>query len=381
MVTPLPEQLGSPIFALTVSPDHPEVVLAGTPTGSIYRSNDAGSSWKLVLALPGRPILTLGFDPFDSTHVLAGTQAGLWRSTDSGKTWARQLGIGEFAARALGFAKSMDVAGTDGGIFVNRTGRTWVRAGLADVHVGALAVAAVNAPARVVAGGDAAVQDGLPLYQSRDDGDTWRPLRNPAAASNVVATLAAGAVLPRGDARPVLMGTNSGAFLSTDNAQTWSALGVPATDITSAAFVADRSDRFYLASDGGGSGRGGLWYSGDSGGTFHDLKPPLPEVTALAVSTETKPTLYIATFRPIDHMVMLWSYHDAGGAPQGPPGGVPAPLHAKASAAPAAVAQAAAGPLDLTATEIPYALLGIAAMFTLVMALFAYLLRGRPRRF
>jgi len=114
--------------------------------------------------------------------------------------------------------------------------------------------------------------------------------------------------------------------------------GLPAIDFTSAAYVAGRADRFYVASDGGGTQSGGVWSTADSGQSFRSLASPIGSVTALALSAEDAPTVYTATFRPIDHLVMLWAFHDTGGTPTAPVGGVPAApsLTVATAAAPAA---------------------------------------------
>src|SRR5437588_5997510 len=133
----------------------------------------------------------------------------------------------------------------------------------------------------------------------------------------MVSALAAGPVDGSGN-RPLLMGTNIGLFSSRDSGADWQAVtgsgGLPATDFTEAAFVSDDPLRFYVASDGGASPQGGLWSTADGGTQFTSLAPPVDSVTALAVSNEKQPVIYVATFRPVDHAVMLWAYRDSGGA-------------------------------------------------------------------
>ena len=79
--------------------------------------------------------------------------------------------------------------------------------------------------------------------------------------------------------------------------------------------MSDHFDRFYAGSDGGGSLLGGLWYTHDAGQHFSALVPPVPSVTALAVSNDEAPYIYIAAWRPSDHAPSLWAYHDTGGQP------------------------------------------------------------------
>ena len=90
------------VLALDLSPDfsHDETVFAGTETG-IYVSKSGGRSWRpLPFPDEAAPVLSLAVSPtFGQDGVLwAGTEsAGLWASTDRGKTWRRS---GEEALQA-----------------------------------------------------------------------------------------------------------------------------------------------------------------------------------------------------------------------------------------------------------------------------------------
>jgi hypothetical protein len=182
------------------------------------------------------------------------------------------------------------------------------------------------------------------------------------------------------------MGTNTGLFVSIDSGSTWNGPlsgggTLPAADFNQLAFVRDRFDRFYVASDGGGSDRGGLWYTSDGGFHFTSLQPPVPEVTALAVSNEDQPTLYVASFRAGDHAIFLWSYHDTGGAPRPPVGGVPAVVSAAQSTTAASPAASSDGLLVvLRGPEAPYLALGIGALLVLLFTFVTYVRRGGRRR-
>jgi hypothetical protein len=155
--------------------------------------------------------------------------------------------------------------------------------------------------------------------------------------------------------------------------------GLPAIDFTAAAYVANHADRFYVASDGGGTQSGGVWSSADSGQTFRSLGSPIGSVTALAISSEETPTLYTATFRPIDHLVMLWAFHDTGGTPSVPDSAVPpaaGPVAAAGTAPPPGAGSYTLARL-LTSPEAPYIGLGVVAVFVLLAALVLQVRRGR----
>ncbi len=376
---PLPHQGRSAIFALAVDPSNSQVLVAGNSEGSLLRSPNAGTSWTVVHGGKAE-LTTITFDPYVGGLVLAGTRgAGAFVSRDGGATWTPATGLEGRTVRVFAFALSLVAAGTDHGVYLSADGSTWSPSGLADQSVNALAVEAIHAPVRLVAGGDAQGSGGiLPLFQSVDAGATWTQL-SPPISGTIAVRLAAGPLPPTGNVRPLVIGTNTGLFASTDNGVSFNALSggalLPATDYTQVTFVTDHYDRFYAASDGGGSKSGGLWRTNDGGQTFTSLEPPEASITALAVSNDDQPTLYIAAFTPSTHTASLWMFHDTGGTPQGPP----------STASPVASGSrgsASGGDSALTAflssPQLPYIALGVGALAVLFTAIVAHL-RGRAR--
>ena len=310
------------MFALAVDPTNDQALISGNSQGSLLRSTDGGSTWNSVRA--GRvAVTTIAFSPFAPELVLAGTRgSGALISKDGGATWTDVTGLAGRDVRVFGFALTLVAAGTDNGIYVSADGTAWKQSGLPNTSIDALAVAAVHVPVHLVAGSDTASSTaGPPLYDSIDAGATWTSVA-PALSGTVVSRLVAGPLPPTGNVRPLVAGTNAGLFISTDHAATFNPLSggelLPSTDYTQVAFVTDHHDRFYVASDGGGSRAGGLWVTLDRGQHFSSLVPPIQSVTALAVSNSEAPILYVATFRASDHSPALWVYHDTGAAPQGP---------------------------------------------------------------
>ena len=97
-------------------------------------------------------------------------------------------------------------------------------------------------------------------------------------------------------------------------------------------------------------------------------------ITAIGVSNDESPTLYVATFRPSDHVAALWAYHDTGGTPQGPLGS-PAPV-ASGTRGPASSSTSSMVLDLLTSSQAPYVALGLAALIVVLLAAVAHS-RGR----
>jgi hypothetical protein len=366
----LPNQARSAIFALGVSPFNNQVLIAGTAEGSLIRSADGGSTWKLAHSGPAA-FLTVAFSPFKSGLVFAGTRgSGALISTDAGLTWSAVKGMEGRSVRVFGFALVLAAAGTDHGVYITADGINWRLSGLSNTSIGALAVAAIHDPVRLLAGSDAAsATGGAPLFQSPDAGTSWAQV-GAAINGKFVSCLAAGPLPPTGSVRPLMVGTNAGLFTSRDNGASFvpSSGGdlLPSTDYTQIAFVTTHYDRYYTASDGGGSASGGLWRTSDAGRDFTSLAPPMLSVTALAVSNDEAPILYVATFRPADQVAALWAYHDTGGTPQGPPTGRPAASGSRTTPP--------AGTADLA--RIPYIAVGLVALLVIALAVVSHF-RGR----
>lgn len=374
----LPAASGQPLFALRADPAAPDHVLAGTAGGAIYKSTDAGATWKSVAEHLGQSVLALQFSPSQPGVVFAGTRGrGIWRSTDGGDKWTPLPDTAGRTVRAFDTAQGMVLAGTDRGVYVSQDGERWKATGPGDVNVSAIAATSSGEAPHLLIGSDAGAQGaGLPLYSSKDGGHSWDRAGGSMNGSSMVDAVAA---WPSGSELRLVLGTNAGAFASTDGGTHWSAVTgngtLPATDMTAVQPLPDRPDQYYVSSDGGASDSGGVWVTRDGGDHFSALKPPLPAVTALSVAPAATPIVYAATFRPGDHAVMLWSYRDAGGAPQA---GAPVPT----AKAPLAADSGATGRVNWVQTlfrgpEGPFLGVSIAAVLVLILAWVTYARRAR----
>ena len=83
--SPVPTE--SNVRAVTVYPNDPNRVIAGTDVG-IFRSEDQGETWEPVDSpINGRHIWSVTVDPVEPSTIFAGTRPGVFRSQDDGQTW------------------------------------------------------------------------------------------------------------------------------------------------------------------------------------------------------------------------------------------------------------------------------------------------------
>jgi ligand-binding sensor domain-containing protein len=225
-----------------------EDVFVGSPEG-LYRSADHGEAWQRVLI--GSRVTAVCAR---AGVVLAGTDTdGLLRSEDAGRTWSGAnaglldldvLAIAlspEFGSDGLGFV------GTTSGLFRTRNrGQSWriVDIGLVDA---AVQCAAVGPNRLVVAGTEA---DGL--VWSQDGGATWQAPRDLVGRSvTAVAISRCGAVAAAADV---------GMFVSVDSGESWRLHATGPGGVLSLLYL---GDSLYAAAEGSG-----VWRSRDNGASW-----------------------------------------------------------------------------------------------------------------
>jgi photosystem II stability/assembly factor-like uncharacterized protein len=211
---PVAEDLTTSTFgSIAVAPSDANVVYAGSGEANIrgnvvqgdgiYRSTDAGRTWKRVLAQPGQ-VGTIAVDPRDARVAFAavlgkpfgpGPERGIFRTRDGGATWQKVLFVdadtgasdvaldptnprivfaGTWQARRRPW--ELVSGGPGSGLWVSRDGGdTWKRLaahGLPPGLWGKVGVAvAPSDPRRVYALVEAEAGG---LYRSDDGGETWR---------------------------------------------------------------------------------------------------------------------------------------------------------------------------------------------------------------
>lgn len=173
-----------PVFAVATDPNVPSVALAAT-RGGVIRTTDGGRKWSFSSkGLEGTFALAIAADPQHQTFFYAATAGeGVFRSTDGGKSW-RAAGLERMIVRCLavsGKHSETVYAGTDAGVFASEnSGRSWrwMSTGLQHAIVYALAVDPAD-PLTMFAGTAAG------LFESRDQGGSWHQMAGPEAHASV----------------------------------------------------------------------------------------------------------------------------------------------------------------------------------------------------
>jgi len=135
---------GGSARAIAIDPQNGRTLVAGSRDSLLFRSDDAGASWRLLPFPRGTPGVfnSVLIDPAESMHYYAGLDSGdsqdsgVYESKDGGDTWQELAGIRGSRIGALAMSPidpATLAAGTSKGVFVSMDrGATWRRISRAD---------------------------------------------------------------------------------------------------------------------------------------------------------------------------------------------------------------------------------------------------------
>ncbi len=192
-------------------------------TSCIYKSADNGATWNVSNNGISGSVSRISSLVKISTNIVAGTDAGVFYSTDNGDNWTLSAGtasIGVFCMVVKGTNLFMSTVST--GVYKSTTnGTTWTA-----VNTGITNITWMRAI--VVKGTDLyAGTDGFGIYKSTNDGANWSLVNTglPGSFYSVSALAVVG--------NNIIAGTyGAGVYKSTNNGGSWSAVnnGISSTD-------------------------------------------------------------------------------------------------------------------------------------------------------
>jgi photosystem II stability/assembly factor-like uncharacterized protein len=177
------------VYSLAIDPGTPGNLYAATYSHGVYKSTNGGASWAAInsglpLSTTAGYVLSLAIDPATPTTLYAGTYDGVYKSTDSGGNWtAAGSGPPADTGLSLSYASVSSLAvdpctpttvyaGTDWGVYKSTNGgASWTYPALPLTQVSSLAIDPVT-PTTLYAGATATL-DYSGVYMSTDGGASW----------------------------------------------------------------------------------------------------------------------------------------------------------------------------------------------------------------
>jgi photosystem II stability/assembly factor-like uncharacterized protein len=302
-LTPVAGIEGGSISALAVDPQSPETVFAGTDRG-LFKSTDGGGSWRpLTNGLGAKSLVSLAIAPADPQTVYAGTGLGVFKTTNGGASW-RAVNEGLFDKESAyererrldeGYVQTLVVDARDAETVYADTARRGLfkstNGGESWQHVGGEGVVAVDPNDRgtIYAAGDVAAGSSTRIYKSTDAGSTWRTVGPQRKEGAHIYHLA---IDPQ-RSQTLYASTDYEVLKSVDGGQTWRAVSPPGRWVNAFAIDPQHTNTLYL-----GSTDAGIFKSIDGGRTWkvlHAGREARPSINALEVDPSNPGTLYAGT--------------------------------------------------------------------------------------
>jgi photosystem II stability/assembly factor-like uncharacterized protein len=136
------------IKSLTIDPKNTNVIYAGTWGGGVFKSTNKGINWTRISGIGSWWVYCLAIDPKNTQTIYTGTNSGIFKSTDSGKSWIK-INTGlldsdvEVYSLAINPVNTQIIYSGTGDVFKSiNGGKKWTRinAGLTDTEVDSIAI-------------------------------------------------------------------------------------------------------------------------------------------------------------------------------------------------------------------------------------------------
>jgi len=288
--TPVFDKYGAyAIGCLTMDPENPSVVWAGTGENThqrqlgygdgVYKTEDAGASWKNMGLKESRQIGMITIDPrnTDVVYVAAegsiwgpGGERGIYKTTDGGNTWNKVLDISENTGvnNIVPDPRNPDVlyatseqrrrhvftkigGGPESAVYKSKdAGKTWnkIMTGLPTVDIGGMGIAISPVNPDVLYLIMEAAGESSGFYRSVNRGASWEKMSTYASSGQYYNEIYC-------DPKDVdkVYSTETISKVTTDAGKTWTAIGNNQRHVDDHALWIDPNDtkHIYIGGDGG----------------------------------------------------------------------------------------------------------------------------------
>jgi photosystem II stability/assembly factor-like uncharacterized protein len=242
-------ELMTSVKELVIDPTNPQTLYAGLDYVGVYKTTDGGANWTRVLGFNNNPFEAMAIDPVSpNTLYAAAYPFKLFKTTDGGGHWPEIRTPSDVGALFIDGHSATVYAGTIFGLYKStNAGASWNFAGLSNQSGSnpyVLAIAPDPSDPNTLYVGTA--NDGA--YKSTDDGAHWHPI-----FPNVTDEVWSIAAAP-GQPGTVLLGTDSGVYLSNDGGAGASAFndGLPLAPSPVRTLAFDATGSYLYAGNAGG---------------------------------------------------------------------------------------------------------------------------------
>jgi photosystem II stability/assembly factor-like uncharacterized protein len=286
---------GGSARSIAIDPENGRTLVAGSRDSLLFRSDDAGASWRLLPFPRGTPGVfnSVLIDPAESPHYYAGLDAGdspdsgVYKSKDGGETWQQLAGLRGFRIESLALSPINSgtlAAGTSKGVFISMDrGVTWRGISRANdpemQEITALAFDPVNT--NVLYAGT----PHLP-WKTADGGATWHSISSGLIDDSDIFSIRVDPNRPQ----LVFASACSGIYRSETGGEAWVKIqGIPGTHRRTHIIAEDprHADTIFAGTTLG------LFKSPDGGKTWRHLSSE--QVNWMAFDPGNPSTLYLAT--------------------------------------------------------------------------------------
>jgi photosystem II stability/assembly factor-like uncharacterized protein len=251
---------GGWIQSLAFDPKDPNTIFLGCDVGGFYISTDFGKHFKIQnKGLTDYFVECIAPNPKNPNIILIGTQGGIFRSTDKGKSW-RKITQGFPPPQRYSYSSPI------GAIAFDPQNPNIVYAG-------------IGRPRQAREGGNGQGQGAI--YKSEDGGITWKRIDAGQLPSDAVIN---DIEVKPDDGKVILVATNKGVFRSDDGGKNWkpSNNGLPQLFVQELAFAPSQPNRVYLTllttAREGEKWNGGVFRSDDGGRTWRECDSGLKKI-------------------------------------------------------------------------------------------------------